>query len=269
MLQKKEDRMKEVRKGMLFVLCLGVIFCSSVGYSMQREAHEKRRENIIMRAPVKGCCGCLKRFFTRHCRSGRKYRNIIFDLGGVMYDVRAALFSFFHGNIGQASRYAPYLAHEYWTDSFQGKSTFAQDAAKLNVSKFMRDVFVMLYKRLHDVMPVHKKVLEIFYELKIRGYRIYFLSNLQEELYQRLEKRDEFFACANGVVVSGVVGMSKPNRDIYDYLLTTYKLNPEECLFIDDSRENIVRGNMLGIDGIVCQNQDMLGQTLQSIMVLH
>ena len=33
--------------------------------------------------------------------------------------------------------------------------------------------------------------------------------------------------------------MIKPYEGIYKYILDKYKLNPEECLFIDDRKENI------------------------------
>jgi HAD superfamily hydrolase (TIGR01509 family) len=53
----------------------------------------------------------------------------------------------------------------------------------------------------------------------------------------------------DGLVISGEVGMVKPNADIYRYLLDTYKLDPAECIFIDDRDDNIEAGEKLGIKG--------------------
>lgn len=38
---------------------------------------------------------------------------------------------------------------------------------------------------------------------------------------------------------------------MYRYLFETYSLDPAECFFIDDLRENIEAGRALGMDGII------------------
>ena len=43
--------------------------------------------------------------------------------------------------------------------------------------------------------------------------------------------------------------MVKPHAEIYEYLLNTYKLKAEECIFIDDRLDNIEAGEKLGIKG--------------------
>ena len=39
----------------------------------------------------------------------------------------------------------------------------------------------------------------------------------------------------------------KPQTGIYEYLLATHKLNPKECLFIDDQEENVNAAQELDI----------------------
>ena len=55
----------------------------------------------------------------------------------------------------------------------------------------------------------------------------------------------------DGVVLSGKIGLTKPNKEIFEYLLNTYKLNANECLFIDDSPLNINGAKNAGIEGYV------------------
>jgi ribonucleotide monophosphatase NagD (HAD superfamily) len=43
--------------------------------------------------------------------------------------------------------------------------------------------------------------------------------------------------------------MAKPDKEIYEYLLSTYNLVPEECIFIDDNPANIAMAKSLGIHG--------------------
>jgi len=74
--------------------------------------------------------------------------------------------------------------------------------------------------------------------IKNKGYGIYVLSNASDRFHKyfpRFLPLDYF----NGVVVSSDIHMIKPYEGIYKYILDKYKLNPEECLFIDDRKENI------------------------------
>ena len=74
--------------------------------------------------------------------------------------------------------------------------------------------------------------------IKNKGYGIYILSNASDRFYQYFPR----FLPLNyfdGVVVSSDIHMIKPYEGIYKYILDKYKLNPEECLFIDDRKENI------------------------------
>ena len=74
--------------------------------------------------------------------------------------------------------------------------------------------------------------------IKNKGYGIYILSNASDRFHQYFPRflPLDFF---NGVVVSSDIHMIKPYEGIYKYILEKYKLNPEECLFIDDRLENI------------------------------
>ncbi len=51
----------------------------------------------------------------------------------------------------------------------------------------------------------------------------------------------------DGLVFSGVVGMVKPDRKIYEYILNKFNLKAEETLFIDDSEKNINGAKSVGI----------------------
>ena len=48
---------------------------------------------------------------------------------------------------------------------------------------------------------------------------------------------------------SGNFGMVKPNSDIFEYLIKTFNLKADECLFIDDSLKNIEGAKLVGIEG--------------------
>lgn len=86
--------------------------------------------------------------------------------------------------------------------------------------------------------------------IKESGRRIYVLSNASDEFYEYFPKFAplDYF---DGVVVSCDLHMVKPNAGIYRHLLKTYRLNPEECLFLDDMEENVIGAKQEGIQGEV------------------
>ena len=44
----------------------------------------------------------------------------------------------------------------------------------------------------------------------------------------------DFFKLCTGIVISAREGVKKPDKRIFDILLSRYNLKPEECIFIDD-----------------------------------
>lgn len=56
---------------------------------------------------------------------------------------------------------------------------------------------------------------------------------------------------------------------IYKYLSDTYNLNPDECIFIDDSVANINAANELGIHGIVYTDIESLRNIFGEIIKLQ
>lgn len=93
---------------------------------------------------------------------------------------------------------------------------------------------------------------------KDRGYNTYILSNYAKELWEIHEGQGVFNFLPNidGKIVSGFVQKIKPDEAIYDILLKTYNLNPEECVFFDDRKENIEKAIELGINGILFTSKD-------------
>ena len=87
--------------------------------------------------------------------------------------------------------------------------------------------------------------------VKSRGYKIYVLSNASNTFYDYFPERFAPLSYFDGVVVSCDIHMIKPDRKIYQYLLDTYQLVPEECFFIDDRPENIEGAQDVGMNAMI------------------
>ena len=102
----------------------------------------------------------------------------------------------------------------------------------------------------YKTQPINEDIVEIAKKLKEKNYNIYVLSNMAKETYEYFKNID-FFKVCKGIVISSHENAKKPDEKIFNILLTRYKLNPKECLFIDDDDTNksYETANKIGILG--------------------
>jgi epoxide hydrolase-like predicted phosphatase len=79
------------------------------------------------------------------------------------------------------------------------------------------------------------------------GIRTALLSNSWGDQYLRWGWADMFDA----VVISGEVGMRKPERRIFDYTLRQLDLDASSCVFVDDHDRNVRTAVDMGMVGIL------------------
>lgn len=86
---------------------------------------------------------------------------------------------------------------------------------------------------------------------KSNKYNLFLLSNTNDIHINYVNDTfafyDTFKSCFDRFYLSYEIGFRKPNKDIYTFVLNDSRLKPEETLFIDDSEENIISANSLGI----------------------
>ncbi len=97
-------------------------------------------------------------------------------------------------------------------------------------------------------VPVEK--LEFARQLRKEGYRVYLLSNTNEEHWRFMLPRyfpqslDTYF---DGVYLSQELGIAKPDLLIFPHVLNDIEAKAEECLYIDDTKVNCEAAQKLGI----------------------
>ena len=91
---------------------------------------------------------------------------------------------------------------------------------------------------------------EFVKEVRNAGYDLYVLSNAAPAFYNYFPKEYplEIF---DDIVVSCDIHKLKPDPAIYLHLLRSNELRSQECLFIDDSPENVETAKDLGMKGMV------------------
>lgn len=84
-----------------------------------------------------------------------------------------------------------------------------------------------------------------------KKYQLILLSNTNEIHIDWIKLKVPFFedfkACFDAFYLSHEINLRKPNVDIFKFVLKKHQLNPDECLFIDDTTENTDAAKSLGL----------------------
>lgn len=86
---------------------------------------------------------------------------------------------------------------------------------------------------------------------KEHHYKLILLSNTNalhiDWIKERVSFYDDFKSCFDQFYLSHEIHLRKPNTDIYEFVLTENKLKAEQCLFIDDTKDNTDTAAQLGL----------------------
>lgn len=112
------------------------------------------------------------------------------------------------------------------------------------------------------MLPPKQDMLEYYKELKQRGYKIYLCSNITEDTYNYIKENFEIIQTADSGVFSCFENISKPNIQIYKNLISKYKINVEESIFIDDTNKNIINANEIGFKTVLFEDIEQVKEAI-------
>ncbi len=201
----------------------------------------------------------------------KQIKNIIFDFGGVLVD--------WNPRYVYRSYFATDEEMEYFLDnvctlewnSHQDCGNLMADATRERVAKFpeYKEAIEMFYSRwgemLHADIP---ETADFLRGAKAAGYGIYGLTNWSHETIHVAFERYPVFSEFDGIVVSGVEKLLKPDPRLYQVLLDRYGLKADECLFLDDNQANVDAANALGITAIRFTTIDEVRPQLAALGIL-
>jgi putative hydrolase of the HAD superfamily len=82
------------------------------------------------------------------------------------------------------------------------------------------------------------------------NYELILLSNTNElhieYIKQHFNFYEDFKTCFDQFYLSHEIQLRKPEKEIFDFVLSQNNLKPNECLFIDDTKENTDTAKNMG-----------------------
>ncbi len=192
-------------------------------------------------------------------------RNIIFDFGGVIYDIDHNLSKLAFEKLG-VQNFDQIYGHQIQTQIFEkfevgaiDESSFINQLKPFLSSKVAEEDIKNAWCAL--LIGFDKRKLDLLKKLR-ENYNIFLLSNSNSIHYKRFIKElnlhSDFRSLFDDVWFSFEKGMRKPDAEIYLELLKENVLKPEETLFIDDLDVNIEAAKELGIKTHYLHQQNIL-----------
>jgi 2-haloacid dehalogenase len=103
-------------------------------------------------------------------------------------------------------------------------------------------------ERWHEMVPGEVPgTVALLERLRAEGVPLYAITNFSTEKFAEARARFPVLTRFRDVVVSGAVGLVKPDPAIYRLLLERNGLAAADCLFIDDSAANVRAAEALGM----------------------
>lgn len=85
-----------------------------------------------------------------------------------------------------------------------------------------------------------------------KNFKLILLSNTNEYHIDYIKSNvpffNEFQECFDAFYLSHEIGLRKPDPEIFEFVMDNHNLNPENCLFIDDTKENTDVAERLGFN---------------------
>lgn len=127
------------------------------------------------------------------------------------------------------------------------------------------DIFPKLLEYIPNHMTMNEELLKLAKKLHNDGFKLILLSNSIPESQISVENCEitEYF---DGFVMSHLVGLQKPDPEIYKLACETYNLNPEETYMVDDKIENLIGAKQINLNTVHCDNFKTIAKKLENLI---
>ncbi|MDP3352884.1 MAG: HAD family phosphatase [Flavobacteriaceae bacterium] len=199
-----------------------------------------------------------------------KIKNIIFDFGGVIVDWNPRyMYEKVFDDKYEMEDFLTNICTEEWNLQ-QDKDRSLVEGTEILIKKFPEyaELIGLFYDRWEEMLKgsIDQNV-KLIYLLK-KKYKLFGLTNWSAETFPIALKRFSFFQEFDGIVVSGIEKMIKPDSEIFYLLLHRYQLKAHESVFIDDNIKNIIAAKEIGFHVIHINETINLEEELNKMKII-
>ncbi len=193
---------------------------------------------------------------------------VVFDLGGVLIDwnPRYLYRKIFGADEAAMERFLSEVCTPVWNARLDAGRPFAEGVTELMREYPGQAEVIEAYRSRWQEMlgGAFPENVEVMRELRRANVPVYALSNWARETYAVTRSRFPFLDEFDGILISGDVGIGKPDPAIFRELLQRFGLVAESTVFIDDSRANVAVARSMGFDAIEFESAGQVRRDLVS-----
>lgn len=180
------------------------------------------------------------------------YKYILFDIDGVLARATNSADEIFkENNITIEEFFKNWSSSETVANFEAGNITTEEfaEARRKELKIFLKpEVIINILKARKSVL--YDGVEQLLDNLYIRNYKLACLSNTNILHWNSIQGKEVFdrFFCRK--FLSFEIELTKPNKEIYLFVLSTLKCEAHEILYFDDSKKNIESAKKLGFNAV-------------------
>ena len=197
---------------------------------------------------------------------------VVFDVGRVLldWDPRYLYRETFAGDEDAMERFLSEVVTMDWIRALDAGQPIDAAIAERSAAHPQHAGRIALFKSdwLKTIRGPVPGSVEILAELKGKGMRLYALTNFAADTWPLARERFEFLDWFNAAVVSGEIGLTKPDPRIFEAAIRDCRLDPPRTVFIDDMPANVAAASACGIRALHFTGADGLRADLEGLGVL-
>jgi len=196
---------------------------------------------------------------------------VVFDLGGVLIDWDPRhLYRKLFADPDEMESFLAEVTTAEWNAHQDAGRPWA-DAVETLVAEYpeRRELIEAFHRRWPEMLAgAIPGTVDVLTDLRATGIRLVALSNWSTEMFPIAQERFDFLAWFEGILISGEVGVNKPDRRIFEHLVERFAIDPAAALFVDDSLANIDAARAFGLGAIHFTDAHALRRDLIELALL-
>lgn len=197
---------------------------------------------------------------------------VIFDLGGVLIDWNPEyVFREVFEEEAEMRYFLTEVCSPEWNEQQDAGRTL-REATEMLVAQFpdyerqIRTYYDRWQDMLGGAIPNTVNLLRGLHQNQT--HRLYALTNWSHETFPVALELFDFLHLFEGILVSGEEKLLKPDRRIYELLMSRYNIDGSRALFIDDNPKNVKGAQDAGINAIRFESPEQLALVLKDFNIL-
>jgi len=200
--------------------------------------------------------------------SGRPVDTVVFDLGGVLIDWDPRhLYRQLFADPDEMEDFLARICTMAWHSAHDLGDDSAQSCRRLAAQYPGHEKMIMAWAERGEEMVAGQidGTVAVLGELTAAGIPCYALSNMEPDTFLIRRARFPFMEWFDGHVISGIEGVAKPDRRIFEILLRRHGLDPGTTVFVDDVAANVEAARALGIGAVQFTSAQLLRRDLRAL----